>query len=150
MSEENRALVRKYFETQDRERRTPTELCAPGFTAYIAGNPAANPTADLEAFQQNEEVFFTGFSNIRHRIEDLVAEGDRVAFRMTMDFTHTGEFMGIPATGKQISFSGIGIMRIADGKIAEFWGNPDVMSFMQQLGALPQPVQTGSAQVRDG
>lgn len=135
MSGENKTLVRTYFETQDRERRTPTELCAPGFTAYIAGNP----TADLEAFQENEEVFFIGFSNIRHRIEDLVAEGDRVAFRMTMDFTHTGEFMGIPATGKQISFSGIGIMRIADDKIAELWGNPDVMSFMQQLGALPQP-----------
>ena len=136
-AEDNKALVRKYFETQDRERRTPTELCAPGFTAYISGNP----TADLEALQQNDEVFFTGFSNIRHRIEDLVAEGDRVAFRQTIDFTHTGEFMGLPATGKQVSISGIGIMRIADGKIAEFWGNPDVMSFMQQLGVVSPPRQ---------
>lgn len=94
---------------------------------------------DLAAFKQFEAMFSAGFSNIRHSIEDIVAEGDRVAFRMTMDSTHTGEFMGVPASGKQVSFLGIGIMRIADGKVADYWGSPDAMGLMQQIGALPMP-----------
>lgn len=135
MSEENKALVRSFLEVQDREERTPVELCSPDFTAHIPGAPPM----DFEAFEQFEAVFFAGFSNIRHSLEDIVAEGDRVAFRMTMDFTHTGEFMGLPASGKQASVLGIAIMRIADGKVADYWGSPDRMGLMQQIGALPTP-----------
>lgn len=135
MSEENKAIVRSFLEVQDREERTPAELCSPDFTAHLAGAPPM----DLAAFEQFEAVFSAGFSNIRHSLEDIVAEGDRVAFRMTMDATHTGEFMGLPASGKQVSFLGIGIMRIADGKVADYWGSPDRMGLMQQIGALPTP-----------
>lgn len=140
MSEENKAIVRSFLEVQDREERIPAELCSPDFTAHIAGAPPM----DIAAFEQFEAVFSAGFSNIRHSIEDIVAEGDRVAFRLTIDSTHTGEFMGVPASGKQVSFLGIGIMRIADGKVADYWGSPDAMGLMQQIGALPTPVQHAS------
>lgn len=135
MSAENKAIVRSFLEVQDREERTPAELCSPDFTGHLAGGPPM----DLAAFEQNQAMFSAGFSNIRHSIEDIVAEGDRVAFRMTIDATHTGEFMGLPASGRQVSFLGIGIMRIADGKVADYWALPDRMGLMQQIGALPMP-----------
>ncbi|CAN5511554.1 hypothetical protein BH23CHL2_BH23CHL2_31210 [soil metagenome] len=78
-------------------------------------------------------MFTASFSDIRHLIDDMVAEDDRVAFRMRLEMTHTGDFIGIPASGKRASIVGIGIMRIADGKIAQFWGSPDVMGLMQQI-----------------
>ncbi len=133
MVAEHKALVRSFFEVQDREERTPPELCTPDFTAHMLGDPPI----DFAAFQQREAMTFAAFSNIKHRMHDMVAEDDKVAFRMTIEMTHTGDFLGIPASGKQVSIVGIGIMRIADGKIAEFWGFPDVMSLMQQIGALP-------------
>jgi len=64
---------------------------------------------------------------------------------MRIEMTHTGDFMGIPASGKRVSVVAIGIMRTADGRIAEFWGSPDVMGLMQQIGALPTPGQPESA-----
>ena len=67
---------------------------------------------DFAAFEQREEMFFAAISNIRHLIHDLVAEGDRVAFRMTIEMTHKGNFMGIPASGRPVSIVDIGIMRM--------------------------------------
>ena len=61
-----------------------------------------------------------------------------VAGRMTTTGTHTGEFMGIPATGKRVSFTEIHIVRIANGKAVEHWGNQDDMGMMQQLGVIPE------------
>lgn len=75
----------------------------------------------------------------------MVAEDDRVAVRMTLEATHTGDFMGIPASNSEVSVSAFTILRIADGKIAEFWGLPDVMTLMQQLGAMPAPESAGDA-----
>lgn len=135
MVAEQKALVRSFFEVQDREQRTPAELCSPDFTAHLPGAPPL----DFAAYEQREAMFRAGFSDIRHLIHDMVAEGDRVAFRMAIEMTHSGEFMGIPASGKRISGVAIGIMRVADSKIAEFWGSPDVMGLMQQIGALPTP-----------
>ena len=77
------------------------------------------------------------FPDVRITIEDLVSEGDKVAERWTMRGTHKGEFMGIPATGKQVTSTGLVIVRIADGKIAEIWGASDQLDRMRQLGAIP-------------
>ncbi len=136
-TEEYKALVRNFFEVEDREKRTAAELCSPDFTAHLTGAPLL----DFTAYEQREAMFRAGFSDARRLIDDMVAEGDRVAFRMRIEMIHTGDFMGVPASGKPVSVVGIGIMRIADGKIAEFWGSPDVMGLMQQIGALPTPGQ---------
>ena len=101
---------------QDREARTPPELCSPHFTAYMLGAPPI----DFAAFEQREAMFFAAFSNIRHLIHDMVVEGDKVAFRMTIEMTHTGDFLGIPASGKRVSIVGIGIMRIAMESLPNF------------------------------
>lgn len=135
MSEENKALVRTFFETADREERIPESLCAPGFTAHIAGYPPMN----LEALQQFVGAFYAAFAGFTHPIEAMIAEDDMVAFRAVPRATHTAPFMGVPASGKQISVPTIGMARIAGGKVAEWWNSPDQLGLMQQLGVVPPP-----------
>lgn len=81
------------------------------------------------------------FPDFSLTIIDQIAEGEKVAMRWTAHGTHKGEFQGIPATGRQMSVSGITILRILDGKIIEGWTNEDMLGFMQQLGAVPMPGQ---------
>ena len=83
--------------------------------------------------------FRSAFPDFHTTIEDQIAEGDRVATRWTMRGTHEGEFRGIPATGNQISVTGIGIFRFSDGKVVESWDNFDQLGMMQQLGVVPSP-----------
>ena len=84
----------------------------------------------------------SGIPDFKATIDDVVAEGDRVVIRMTFRGTQTGEFMGMPPTGKSISVGVIDIFRIAGGKIVEHWGQMDSMGMMQQLGAIPAPGQS--------
>jgi steroid delta-isomerase-like uncharacterized protein len=77
------------------------------------------------------------FDGFRMDVEDMIAEGDKCTARATMRGTHTGEFMGVPASGKKIEVQVIDIMRFADGKMTEHWGVTDAMALMQQIGAIP-------------
>ena len=79
----------------------------------------------------------TTFPDIDVSVDDLIAEGDRVVIRWTGTGTHSGEFMGVPATGVKISVTGIAIDRIEGGKIVEHWEQFDTLGMMQQLGAIP-------------
>ena len=132
MSEQNKQIVRRYFEELDRRRATPADLCAAGFTFHVAGLPPM----DMDATVRFGAMFFDALPDLRHPLDALIAEGDTVAFRCRYEGTHTGEaLMGVPASGRHISMSGIGMMRVAEGKVAEFWVSPDRMTLMQQLGA---------------
>ncbi|MHA2432220.1 MAG: ester cyclase, partial [Candidatus Thorarchaeota archaeon] len=133
MLEENKELVRSFFEKGNSEEKTPVELCTPGFIAHIGGAPAM----DLQAFQQYQAAYFAGFSDTSMTIEDIIADGDRVAFRGVVRATHSADFKGIPASGKQVIVPVIGMAQIVEGKIAEWWNSPDRLSWMQQIGAVP-------------
>jgi predicted ester cyclase len=87
------------------------------------------------------KVFYAAFPDARHTFEDFVAEGDKVALRFTFKGTHTGDFQGIPPTGKPVTISGSVVDRIVDGKIVEHWSLIDTMGLMQQLGVIPEPAQ---------
>jgi steroid delta-isomerase-like uncharacterized protein len=136
--EDNKAIVRSFLEKSNILEKTLVELCAPGFTAHIGGSPAM----DLQAFQKYQAKYFAGFSGSRITIEDMVAESDRVAFRGVVRATHAAEFMGIPASGKQIVVPVIGFAQLSAGKIVEWWNSPDRLSWMQQIGALPDLSKT--------
>jgi predicted ester cyclase len=135
MSEENKALVRKFFDLLVREGRAPEELMVPDFLYHVPGVPPL----DIEAVNQRTSALAAAFSDISRTLEDMVAEGDKVAFRSSIEMTHTGEYMGIEGAGTQISFTEIGIMRIASGNVAEMWALSDSVGFMQQIGAMPSP-----------
>jgi predicted ester cyclase len=71
----------------------------------------------------------------------VIGEGDKVVVRVTARGTHQGQLMGIVPTGKHVAVTGIGIYRIADGKVAEAWVNRDLLGLLQQLGAFPAPAR---------
>jgi len=104
---------------------------------YIDHNPAPGVPSGTEGMKQLMSMFFSAFPDLHATIDVLVAEGDLVVGRMTNTGTHTGDFMGIPATGKKVSFTETHIVRIADGKAVEHWGNQDDMGMMQPLGVIP-------------
>jgi steroid delta-isomerase-like uncharacterized protein len=87
-------------------------------------------------------MYYAAFPDMHLGVEDIIAEGDRVVVRLTFHGTHQAALMGIPATGKQISGTGINIHRLASGKAVEQWGNSDDLGLMQQLGVVPAPGQT--------
>ena len=72
--------------------------------------------------------------NLNVHLEDIIAEGDLVGVRGTMRCTHEGVFLGVPGTGHELSWKGIAMFRIADGKIVERWFNSDSVSIVRQLG----------------
>ncbi len=91
----------------------------------------------LEGFKQFFNMFRGAFPDLHIRVEDIIAEDDRAVARYTLNATHNGDFMGIPATGRRVEISGIDISRISDGKVVEHWGNSDQLGLMQQLGVIP-------------
>jgi predicted ester cyclase len=134
VSEQTKQLVRRYFEELDRTKASPVDLIGPGFTFQAAGFPAM----DLESTKQFTQLFFGAFPDLTHPLDELIAEGDNVALRCRYEGTHTGEdFMGVPASGRHFSAVGAGVVRVLNGKVAEFWVSPDRTSIMQQIGAPP-------------
>lgn len=92
-----------------------------------------------EGFKQFQAQFRQAFPDSTSDTKEIVVDGDKVAVRYTMRGTHRGQFMDIPATGNEVEVDGISIYRVADGKVAEEWAQPDLMTMMQQLGVAPEP-----------
>jgi len=90
-----------------------------------------------EGVKQIFAMMDQAFSDMRITFDHEIAEGDKLAQRSTTTATHTGEFMGIPATGKTITWTETHILRFAGGKIVEHWANMDELVIMQQLGVVP-------------
>ena len=107
-------------------------------TNYKGHDPSGMHAGDLAQFTATCKALFAAFTGIEVVIDDLLVDGDQVVKRWTATATHTGDFMGIPASGNSLEFTGIDIYRIADGKIVEAWVNSDTLGFMQQIGAVPK------------
>jgi predicted ester cyclase len=84
-------------------------------------------------------LFRAAFPDQWWQIEDLIAEDDKVVARTTMTATHTGDFFGIPPTGRPVTLTGVHILRLQEGRIAEHWGSNDDLGLMRQLGVIPDP-----------
>jgi steroid delta-isomerase-like uncharacterized protein len=98
--------------------------------------PLPVKTTGAEALRQVTEMLLQAFPDIHLTVEDLIEEGDKVVGRTVVTGTHRGEYMGIPPTGKSVTYNEIFIFRFANGRIAETWGVVDVFSQMKQLGAI--------------
>jgi steroid delta-isomerase-like uncharacterized protein len=102
---------------------------------FLPFNAPRGPEGEKMLTQQ----FLSAFPGARFEIDEMIAEGDKVAMRYTYHGAHTGVFNGMPATGKSFSVGGQNILRVENGKIVENWVQFDTMSLMQQLGAIPSP-----------
>lgn len=138
-TEDNKALVRAWLAGADTgEVGVVDEFLDPSFHDHNPP-PFALGGHDVENARSAFKYALMAFSDFHHEIEAQYADGDVVITRLTGAGTHTGEFMGIPATGRHVTMEGIAIHRIVDGRIAEHWAQVDAAGLLMQLGALPQP-----------
>ena len=138
-AEENKSLVRCFVEEFWNEGNTAAadELMAPDAEIHMPTGEMVN----LDGLKGFVGMFRGSFPDWHSTVEELIAEGDKVAERWTGRGTHRGELQGIPPTGKRVEVPGSVFYRIVDGKIVEFRGLFNMMSLMQQLGAIPSPQQ---------
>jgi len=136
--EENKAIVRMFYdEVLNRGNLDVVDkVTAENYVDHTAP-PGMAPGREGE--KQWFAMLRAAFPDGQTTIEDIIAEGDKVVVRGTMTGTHSAEFMGIPATGKQVKISGIDVTRFHEGQSVEHWGQWDVAGLMQQLGVMPPP-----------
>ena len=113
------------------------DLIAPDFIEHEE-LPLGMPHGS-EGFALMLTMMRSAFPDFKAKMEDMIAEDDKVVIRMTWTGTQQGEFMGLPPSGKSFSMGVIDIFRMAEGRIVEHWGLTDNMAMMQQLGAMPAP-----------
>jgi predicted ester cyclase len=136
--EENKALVRRWFEETDKGNDTIVdELCAPDYVDHSPPLPGMGEGS--QGVKNANAALRAAFPDTVHLIEEQIAEGDKVVTRLRGRATFTGEILGIPPTGEAVEITGIAIHRIAEGKLVEHWANADQLGLLQQLGALPTP-----------
>ena len=141
--EENKATVRRAIEEGWNQGHVAVfdELNAPNFINHDPGAPGVRTKDDYKRWVTESR---SAFPNLQITIEDLIAEEDQVVMRSTFRGTHTGDLvtpMPLPATGKQVTGTGITIVRLAGGKAVEVWTQRDTLGFLQQLGVIPAPGQ---------
>jgi steroid delta-isomerase-like uncharacterized protein len=136
-TEQNKATFRRMVEEVFNKGNIGLvdELLTPDFVER-EGLPPGFPDG-REGVKQLTLMLRSAFPDFKATIEDMLADGDKVVVRMTWTGTQKGEFMGIPATGKRVSFGVIDIVRFSGSKFAEHWGLMDRSSLMEQLGAVP-------------
>ena len=136
-AERNKAVVRRFIEEVQNRKDWAAydELNAPDFVNLSA--PPGVPT-DREGGKMFLTAFANAFPDSQIAVDDMIAEGDRVVTKKTMTGTHIGEFNGIPPTGKRVAIQYVDILRLRDGQIIEHWLSMDQLSFLQQLGVIPQ------------
>ncbi len=132
----NKALVRRFYEEIDKGNLDAMdELVAED---YLDHNPPPFPglPPGRDGLKEAFKIFLKATPGY-HRIEDQVAEGDKVVTRLTSFGKHEGDLPGAPATGRELKMTSITIHRIAEGKLVEKWAEKDVLGFLQQIGVIP-------------
>jgi steroid delta-isomerase-like uncharacterized protein len=146
-TEEHKTLVRRYW--REAAARGVLAVIDDYFAPDIVAHPPASvspaPVRGRDAWKRFTSAQWGAFPDLTGTVEEVVAEGDRVALRLTARGTHTGPLMGLPPTGKPVCFAGMEIFRIQDGAIVESWGQFDALGLLQQLGAIPAPAPAPGA-----
>ena len=137
-AEENKAIVRRFWGVwEEGNIDLVDELLAPDYINYTPASPD-QPTGP-EGVKGVVAMFRSAIPDLRVIVEDMIAEGDKVAVRYTLEGTHEGELFGVPPTGRRLSIKSISVERVSDGKIREHWRVTDSLDMMQQLGVIPAP-----------
>jgi steroid delta-isomerase-like uncharacterized protein len=138
--EENKAVVRRFFEEllSTDNFAVADEILSSDFRFYFAGSP---DPMNLEQYKEFLVARRAAFPDRRFVVEDIIAEEDKVSARFTMRGTHKGEFRGLAPSGREVTMSGIDMIRLAEGKMVEDRVEVDQLGMMQQLGVIASPQQ---------
>jgi predicted ester cyclase len=132
--EKNKSLLRHYVqEVWDKGNPAAAKQ-------FMASNYRRHTFPEAAPLTVDEQVhrligFRTAFPDVQIVVEEMIAEGDQIAFRSTMRGTHHGEFLGIAPTGRQVTVGLVDVLRVENGKFVEQWGGPDLLDLLRQLGA---------------
>jgi steroid delta-isomerase-like uncharacterized protein len=138
-AEESKTIVRRLLEEPWTDLDVVDELVDESYVGHDPSLP--EPLHGPQGFKDNVSMFRAAYSDARITVDEQIAEGDTVASRWTGRGTHDGELMGVRASGKQVTVSGIVVSRVANGKVVEEWTNWDTLGMLQQIGAVPAPAQ---------
>ena len=133
----NKVIALRFAEegwgTEPNWRMTWDELVADDVVYHFNSSP--NPVVGLEANKVFNAALFDGFPDIHQTIETAIAQADEVVYRSTIQGTNTGEFLGVPPTGKPVKLNDFTLLKIADGKVTEWWYECNLLELMNQLGS---------------
>lgn len=137
--ERNNALCRRWIEVfNERDDAAEAAVRTPDYVAHAPASLEPAPL-DSEAWARFLAGFVEGFPDLRLTVEDTVGDGVLVAQRIHFEGTHTGEFQGLPPTHTKVSFNGLELNRLVDGRVAEHWFQLDALTLLQQLGLRVVP-----------
>ena len=136
-AEENKALVRCYFEEVFSKGNVAAvdEYVAPSYVDHSI--PSGLPPG-TEGLKQEITTYHTAFPDVKATLEDIFAEGEMVAFRWSVSGTHLGEWLGIPPTGNHVTTTGITVLRINGGKVVEGWTGTDLSPTEEEVQWLTE------------
>lgn len=142
-TEENKALTRRFYEEvfNNKHMSGVDSFVAPHLIDH--SRPPGAP-GGIEGAKQTITMLLAAVPDLHYTLEDLIAEGDRVAVRYTISGTHLGTSLGMPPTGKRFTMPGVTLLRLEGGKAVEVWIVMDQLSMLQQLGLAPAPAQATS------
>lgn len=141
----NEAVVRRFVEEvlNAHDAIAADEILAPDHILHYMLLP--EPMVGAKNWEQAMSGYFSAFPDMIVTIDDIISQGDRVAARWTATATHTGPLMGIPPSGNRVTWIGMGVYKIVDGKIVEQWGIDDALGLMQKIGGIPSGAQANAA-----
>jgi len=132
---DSKALVRRFTERVNRKDMSALDDIVSERFIQHSIMPVGPGQQGLKDFYKS---FSAAFPDFEFTIEDIIAEGDRVFIRMTSRYTHRGEYMGVPATGKAVTVAKMDVFRVVNGKVVEHWDSVDRLGLLQQLGVVPK------------
>ena len=137
MSEANKTIVRRFYEEVMGQGNVNLldEIMAPDFADHgetLFGSPQGR-----ETLKQGIIASRPVLGDLHVQLHDVIADGEMVGVRGTMRCTHQGAFLGVDASGNELTWNGLALFRVVDGRITERWFNSDSLSITQQLGLVP-------------
>jgi predicted SnoaL-like aldol condensation-catalyzing enzyme len=137
----NKAVIRRFVDEglNKRDAALIDEVYAAEYIGHDPDRPAPRSVGDIR--QALAGLLGQVFPDAQYTTVSLIAQGDMVVWHWTFRATHQGELLGIAPTGKPVSFSGVNIFRMTNGKVVEDWVYRDTVGMLRQLGAMPAPGQ---------
>src|SRR5215210_5337532 len=138
-AEENKAVVRREVEelyNYTGNLDAVEEIFSPD---YVSHEPTSGEVRGIEGARQFAATFREAFPDLQNTIEDMIAEGEKVSARFTMRGTHKGDLRSIAPSGREVTMTGIDMIRLEEGKMVEDRVEVDQLGMMQQLGAIASP-----------
>jgi len=151
MSVVNKAAARRLYEEAFAQGKPEVvdEVLDANFVCHDP-NSETGEIRGAQTIKGEIEYFRQAFPDLFWRVEDQVAEGEKVTTRYTLGGTHQGEFFGVPGSSKRVEVSGINIDRCEGGKLVEEWASYDLLGGLRQIGAIPEPGQEEATAAAEG